>query len=132
MTAQIQDVLTALKELLSDIEGVQVYDYVPDAPTLPALAVYLERWPYAPTEDATFVVWCISGTVETQGAQARLMEWFSDTGPNSICALIDSDPTLTGVVSGVLPLELRQWGNDPVQEGRTRHVQGQIVLNVLR
>ncbi len=132
MTAQIQDVLTALKDLLGQIEGVQVYDHVPDSLALPAIVVYMERWPYAVTEEATFIVWCVSGTVETQGAQARLMEWFSDTGPNSICALIDSDSTLTGLVSSVLPLELRQWGNDPVQEGRPRHVQGQIILNVLR
>lgn len=131
MTATIQDVLSGLKELL-DVLDVQVYDFHPDSLNLPAMVVYCERWPYATTEEATFVVWCIAGTVETKGAQDLLMRWCSDTGDESVCALIDSDSQLGGLVSSVLPLELRTWGIDPVQEGRARHVQGQIVLNVLR
>jgi len=131
MSTQIGDVLAALKELFAGLGEVQVYDHVPDSLVLPAVVVYVERWPFAVTEEATFVAWCITGTVETKGAQQHLMDWFSD-GPGSVCGLIDADNTLGGLVSYVLPLEMRQWGNDPVQEGRARHVQGQIVLNVMR
>ncbi len=129
MTASLQEVLTALKGVLADL-GVQVYDFIPDSPVTPCVAVTVQRWPYSEVEDATFVLWCIAGAVEMQGAQERLMNW-ADSPTESIRALIDADATLGGVVSNVLPLEF-SWSIDPVQEGMPRYVQGQLVLNVLR
>ncbi len=127
----IGEILNAFSGVLGELEGVQVYDHVPESPNVPALIVYCERWPYNRTEDATFVILCLAGTTETQGAQAQLMDWLSDDGDTSICALIDADNTL-GDVCDVLPLEVRNWGISPAQDGRPRYLQAEIVCNVFR
>jgi hypothetical protein len=115
--------------VLADLD-CQIYDFIPDSPLTPCVAVTVQRWPYSEIEDAQFVLWCIAGAVETKGAQERLMNW-ADSPSGSIKSLIDADSTLGGVVSNVLPLEF-SWSINPVQEGQARYVQGQIVLNVLR
>lgn len=129
MTVSIQEILGGFKTLLESLD-VQVYDYVPSSVVAPCVIVYCERWPYALTEDATFVIQCFAGDVETQGAQERLMDWLSDTGETSIAQLIDADNTL-GDICDVLPLEVRNWGISQT-DGRARYVQAEIVCNVIR
>lgn len=126
----IPTVLTAFKTALASL-GVQVTDYVPDSPNVPSIAVYAESWPFARSEDATFVLWCVAGTVDMEDAQNKLMTWLSDDA-GSIAALLDANSTLSGAVSSVLPYELRNWGIMAVQEGRPRLVQAELVVKVLR
>jgi len=127
----IQDVLDALKKLINDLPA-EITAYVPDSPNVPAIAIYMESWPFAFTEPATFVMWCMVGTTDMQNAQSTLMGWLSDEGDTSIVQLIDENNTLSGVVSSVLPLEVRNFGLSAVQEGRPRLLQAELVLNVLR
>jgi hypothetical protein len=127
----IPAVLAAFKTTLEPL-GVHLYDYVPDSPNTPCVIIYAERVPYAVTQGATFVLWCLSGQVETAGAQARMMSWLSDDTDDSIVSLLDADHTLGGTVSSVLPVEVRRWGAAPTQEGRPRLLQAEIVCEVLR
>lgn len=133
MSAQIQDILTALKDTLAPL-GVDLYDYVPDSPNVPCVAVYCERWPYAapdPNDQPVFKLWCVAGTVDMQGAQEQLMGWLSDDGETSIVALLDADSTLDDLVGSVLPVEAT-WSIQSTAEGRPRYVQAEITLHVLR
>ena len=123
------DILAAFKTLLEPL-GVQVYDFVPESPSVPCIIVYPETVPYDRTQPGVYIIWCLAGTVEAQGAQATLMQWLSDDD-GSIVALIDEDNTLGGVVDSVLPVEVRNWGIAPTQEGRPRLVQAELVCHVL-
>ncbi len=127
----IPGVWAAFKDMLETV-GIQVYDYVPDSTMMPCAIVYPERWPYNITEEMTWVILCLIGTGEVQGAQSTLMSWLSDEGPDSIVAAIDADSQLGGVVSGVLPLEVRNWGYPNISDGRPRYLQAELVCNVLR
>ncbi len=127
----LPDALSAFSDMLATLD-VQVYNFVPDSPIPPCLVVYPERWTYSATEDMTFIVWCLAGTQEMKGAQDRMMRWLSDEGSESIIAAIDADSQLGGVVSSVLPLEVRNWGVAPTADGRARLLQAELVCNVLR
>lgn len=130
MSASIPDILAGLKDALSGLD-IEVTDYIPDSPLLPGIAVKVESWPFDPTADATFVFYCWAGTGDMQDAQATVMEWLSDDGDQSICAALDADSTLGGLVGSVLPLEVRSW---TVVEApnQTRILQAELVLQVLR
>ncbi len=127
----LPDVLAGFKDVLETI-GIQVYNFVPDSTMMPCVVVYPERWTFDVTEDMTFIIWCLIGTGETQGAQDALMGWLSDEGPDSIVAALDADSQLGGVVSSVLPLEVRNWGYPSIADGKPRYLQAELVCNVLR
>lgn len=130
-----QDVATAFKAALDGGVDAQVYDYLPDSPNYPAICVVMDpgsMFPYDVTAPTTFVIWCMVGTVEEQGAQAKLDQWLSDDDNNSIVAILDANNTLDGVVSSVLPVGVRNWGIHPVREGGPRVLQAELVCNVWR
>lgn len=127
--SDIPSVLAGFKDALEPLD-VEIYDFVPDNPVLPSVVVYVEQWPYDGS-DATFVLWCLAGKVDTQGAQATLMGWLSETGTASLPALIDASHNLSGSCSSVIPFETRNWGIVALQDGR-RVLQGELVCHVLR
>ena len=129
--SSIPEILDGFAETFES-HPAEVFAYVPDSIIPPAVCVYCEQWPYDTTADATFILLCVLGTGDMQDAQAQLMGWLSDTGPTSLVALIDADNTLDGAVSSVLPFEVRNWGLMPVQEGRPRLLQAELVCHVLR
>ncbi len=131
MTASLPEILTAFGDML-DVLDVQVYNFVPDTSNFPCVIVYPERWTFDTNEDMTFILWCQFGSIETQGAQEALMTWLSDEGPDSIIAAIDADSQLGGIISSVIPLEVRNWGFAPGSDGRARYLQAELVCNVLR
>lgn len=127
----IPAVLAAFKTALADLDA-DVYDFMPDAPTVPCVCIYMESMPLDPTADVVFVLLCLAGTVDMQNSQDRLMGWLSDDGDQSIIGMIDADNMLGDTVGSVIPLEVRNWGLQPVQEGRPRLLQAELVCNVLR
>lgn len=130
-----QTVSTAFKAALAawaTTNGVQVFDYVPDSWNPPCVAIYPETIPYDRTAGARWVLVCVTGSVETQGAQARLQSWLAETGTTSIVAVIDANHSLSGAVSSVLPLEVRRYGMMPTQDGRPRLLQAELVCDILR
>jgi len=130
-----QTVSTAFKTALANwsvANGVQVYDYVPDSQNPPCVCVYPEAIPYDFSANCTWILWLLSGKVEEQGAQARMLGWIADTGPTSIIAALDANHSLTGTVSSTLPLELRGYGAAPVTAGGTPYMQARLVYHVLR
>lgn len=128
--SSIPEVIGAFKSTLTTT-GLEIFGFVPDSPTLPAVCIYLERWPFDVTAGATFVLWCLAGTTEMQGAQELLMSWLSDDGPSSLTAALDEDETLGGVVSSSMPVEVRNWGVVLLPDGR-RVLQAELIVDVLR
>ena len=124
------ETFSALKERLEPL-GCTVYSFVPEVPVAPCIILYPGPIPYDVTQGMTVIVWCISGMVDTKGAQERLLAWLDD-GPESIVAFIDADPTLGGVVSSIIPIEVRSFGSPPVAEGRPRYWQAELVCDVLQ
>jgi hypothetical protein len=126
-----QDVCEQMKSLLDGLE-VEVFDWVPSSPPLPALLIYPDtQWTYTTTEPVPFVVWAIGGDVETQGAQERFNRWCADDGDQSVRAAILTDQTLGRTVSTVLPVEVRNRGKVTMTDGRTV-VQAELVFHVWR
>ena len=95
---------------LSSIKGCQVSAYVLPKPNLPCLEVYpseadgteyhqamrngLHRWHFA-----------VRGMVAMNdgiAAQQKLDAWLSDSGPDSVFAALESDPTLGGAAGGLI------------------------------
>lgn len=122
-----QDLLSSLADFVQI--DADVYPYVPDNPTVPAVCAYVESWPFDYTADVVVVLLCLAGTVDAKDAWSRLNGWLE--GPGSILEQIDSNNTLDGTVSSVLPLEVRNIGYS-APDGRPRLLQAEIVLNVLR
>lgn len=110
----------------------QVDDFVADTPKPPCVAFYPETVPYDITAPCRWIAWCSTGTIEEQGAQARLLGWLAETGATSLIQVIDQNHSLSGAVSSVIPLEVRGYGVSPVQQGRPRFLQAQLVFDVLR
>ncbi len=125
----LPEVFEAFKRLLEPL-GCEIYDHVPENPNVPCIIIVPERIPYDITQGMTVVLWCLTGMVETKGAQQDLLAWLDDSS-GSIVALIDADNQLGGVVSSVCPLEVRTWGVAPFGDGRPRYWQAELVCDVL-
>jgi hypothetical protein len=133
---------TAIKQSLDGLE-LQVYDYVPDSPNVPCLIVYPRPFDYdstytastgatvAHSNDITFVVMCLAGTVNMKGAQQTLDGWLSDTGASSVKAAIETDEELGGVVSSVDVTRVDSYGTIQLQDGGTRYLSAEILVEVL-
>lgn len=125
MTVNIPAILTGFKAVLEGLEGVEVYDYWPESPNFPCVLTILERIPWDHTESATFVSYFMCGMTDTQSAQLQLMDLVVNATD-----LIVEHGTLDGAVSSVIPLEVRSWSPEQVQEGRPRYWQAEQVWDV--
>lgn len=122
------EITAAMKAALEPL-GVEIYDYMPDGPTFPCVAIYPEAWPYDLTQDATFVCWCAVATTDMQGAQQTLSDWLD--GDVSIPGLLTADDRLGQLIGSLVPIEFRNWGAVELANG-SRVLQAEVVVNVLR
>ena len=111
--ATLDEIMLALKSTLGEIDGLTAYSVEPGSPKFPAV------WPFLRTTDyrhhyGNGMVWNIVISVavaaaEVGRAQTNLYPYLDVTGPKSIAAAIDADPSLglagvTAVVKGVLSM----------------------------
>lgn len=117
--AGLDDITTALKATLSDIDGLTAYAIEPAAPKFPC------AWPFLATPaadyDVTFdggITWHLRLTVAVQAtdpghAQTNLKPYLAGTGTKSIRAAIAADPSLG--LTGVHMIALRVEQVGPLQ-----------------
>lgn len=131
----VQTVADAFVTALKTIDGVEVYARVPSQPVLPALMVFPERVPYPVTQEATFVVWCVAGSVDDEDAWSKLADWTSDDASssiyNAVAAVTAATWQASASISAVLPVEMRNWGKATLTDGRDV-VQAELVFSVWR
>ncbi len=103
------DIRTALADALADIPDVQVSAYNPSNPTMPSLCVIgHEQVNYGnlafgrgDTEWNLIVRGYVAPNLDL-AAQQLLDKWLADSGPFSVKAAVEADPTLDGVADWAL------------------------------
>lgn len=124
-----------IRDLLDDVlPGDRVYGYVPDNIAVPAIIIYPEHIDYTNTYDNTntdrLIIWCLAGTVSMQTAQEIMDAWLDDMSPSSIIAALSTDETLGGAVDSSSVLEMRNYGTVPLQDGGTRYLSAELIVEV--
>lgn len=99
--ARIGDLRKGLKDQVSLISGLRVYATMPASPQAPAAAV-IPRSKAVDTFGSetylyVFSVWVYVNPSDLNRAQTQIDEYLSNSGPNSIEAAIDADPSLGGM-----------------------------------
>ncbi len=101
----------------NNITSISVYNYTPDRSEPPLLIVgVLDNLEYDTTMQRgadTYVIPCrlLIANVDAQLAQETLDGFIASSGANSVKQAIESDVTLSGVVSSVRVTEARDYGS---------------------
>jgi hypothetical protein len=125
------EVAAGFKTALEQIDGVQVYDYVPDSSNWPCVIIYPEGAQVDTPSTATFVLWALTGRADERGAQETLSRWLSPDDGGEFIEALDDDNTLGGACMSVIPREVRNWGLGNPNEGRPSGWQAELVCEVL-
>ena len=101
MPATIAELRTGLADALSAIAGFRVYQDIPDTPSTPCAVLELRRVSYDTVmargaDEYQFTVTMLSGRADDRTAQARVEAAVAGSGPQSIKAALEADPTLGG------------------------------------
>jgi hypothetical protein len=102
----VSEISDALKNSLTTIQGLRVYDYLPDQINPPLAYVGIQTVNYHgafrggnPVHSYTVTV--VIGRVNERTSQRALDEFLSYDGDRSVRAAIEADPTLDGWVQAV-------------------------------
>lgn len=103
----VTEISEALKDSLTRIPGVRVYDYLPDQINPPVGYVGIQQVDYhgafrGGNPVHTYTVTVIVGRVSDRSSQRALDEFLAYDGTRSVRAAIESDQTLNGVVQTLL------------------------------
>lgn len=98
----IATVLTGLQTVLSEIDGVTVYDHIPERLAAPAIVMAWDAIEFSDTFEGEATV-NIAATVlvkkaNLQDAQTKLVDYVNPTGALSVVAAVEADKTLDGSV----------------------------------
>ena len=104
MAATVSQAANALRTALGTINGLRVYEHIPDVINPPMAAVGIDEVTYHRAfggGDAIYryVVTVVCARTSERTAQTRLDGFVSYSGDASVRAAIEADPTLGGVVS---------------------------------
>ncbi|MGH7721502.1 MAG: hypothetical protein ACRENL_01535 [Candidatus Dormibacteria bacterium] len=104
--ASVTDITAALGAVF-DSAGLRYLPYLSDTFTPPIVLIAIETVDYNATFGAgaawhTFNALAIFDRVNDRAAAVALEDYMSNTGPKSIRALLQADPTLGAAVSGCL------------------------------
>ncbi len=125
------------KALAATLNGLSInaYSYAPDAPNSPAAFIYPEPGPYHPTfsggDDQVFVVRFLVQSTNSQAGQDQLDELITDDGPGSAVAAMEGDPTLGGLATSVVALEMRNYGVVALSDQAVRYLSAEVLVWVL-
>ncbi len=123
-----------LKLALQEVEGLRVFDYVPDTVSPPAAIVeFPETWTFDKAMgrglDECFIPVLILVSRATDRAGNRGIEDYLSTGHKSIKAAIEADKTLDGACASLRVTEARDFGNFTV--GTTEHFGLRFVVHIV-
>lgn len=104
MTASCNEIEDAIATALNAIDGLRCFTYLPDNFTPPTAIVAVSEVDYHGSFRGGDVphqidVMVIVGRASERVAQGLLDDYISYSGPKSVRTVIESDPTLGGVVS---------------------------------
>jgi hypothetical protein len=107
MVATISQVSEGIKTRLLTVSGLRVLDYMPDTVNPPLAFINLTKIEYHRAFGAggvqfTYTVGVVVGRVSERSGQARLDDYMSYSGAQSIRAALEGDLTLGGVVDSLI------------------------------
>lgn len=99
-------VMDALGVALAVVGGLRIYDYPPESVAAPAAVVNypadVRQATYGPpataTDMAVFPVHVVVGRTSDRAARDAIGAYMASSGPSSVSAALEADPTLGGVV----------------------------------
>lgn len=99
----VSEISDALKNALTVIPGLRVYDYLPDQINPPLGYVGIQQVNYhgafrGGNPVHTYTITIVVGRVSERASQRALDEFLAYDGDRSVRAAIESDPTLDGVI----------------------------------
>lgn len=103
----ITEISDAIKNSLTVIPGLRVYDYLPDQINPPLAYVGIQQVNYhgafrGGNPITTYTVVVIVGRVNERTSQRALDEFLAYDGDRSVRAAIEADPTLDGVIQSLI------------------------------
>lgn len=112
MPTTIALIRTGLATSLSTINGLRIYELIPDTPYTPCAVISLDRVGYDSTmgrgsDMFEFTVTMVVGRADDRSAQIKLETYLSGSGSQSVKTAIEADTTLGGVVLNTRVTEAR-------------------------
>lgn len=103
----ITEISDAIKNSLTVIPGLRVYDYLPDQINPPLAYVGIQQVNYhgafrGGNPITTYTVVVVVGRVNERTSQRALDEFLAYDGDRSVRAAIEADPTLDGVIQSLI------------------------------
>jgi hypothetical protein len=122
MPSPMSDLRQGLAEALRTIPSLRVYELLPDNPNPPGVAISLDRVVYDSVfargcDEYEFTVHLFVARGDDRSAQVRIEDYVAGSGPSSIKAAIENDPTLGGVAQTVRVSEARNIGTQDRADG---------------
>jgi hypothetical protein len=122
MPSSMSDLRQGLAEALRAIPSLRVYELLPDNPNPPGVAISLDRVVYDSVfargcDEYEFTVHLFVARGDDRSAQVRIEDYVAGSGPSSIKAAIEADPTLGGVAQTVRVSEARNIGTQDRADG---------------
>ncbi len=125
---------TAFIDVLSSIDGLNLYEFIPDNPIPPALVVAPDTISFDNDFDdaatGTFVLTILTPSVNTENGQQILDDLLATTG-QTIRAKIAANNTLNGTVDSVRVTSMRNYGTRTLADQGTKYHTAQFVCEVL-
>lgn len=130
----IDEICTALADVLAEVPGLRVYDYLPGQVEPPAAMVRPDSIAYASSlqagsHDLTLVVLVLVSGVHEATSQRAMRAFIDPTGETSIPAAIAAEPTLGDVVDDAKATSLRSFGQ--MEYAGIPYLAAELVVEVL-
>lgn len=103
MSATIAEINDALKNALSQINGLRVVDYIPDQIAPPMAYIGIDTIDYHQAfglgdPQHTYLITVVVGRANDRASERALFEYLAPSGNRSVRAAIEADKTLGGFV----------------------------------
>jgi hypothetical protein len=101
MPAAISNLRAGLAAALSSMNGMRVYETLPDAPVPPCAVIQMKTVSYDSVfargaDEFQFSIQVVTGRADDRTAVARLEGFIAGSGAGSIKTALEADPTLGG------------------------------------
>jgi len=124
---------SAFVDVLSQLDGLNVYEFIPDNPVVPAVVVSPDTISFDSDFDdsasGTFVLTILTPSVNTENGQSILDDFLATTG-QTIRAKIADNNTLNGTVDSVRVTSMRNYGTRTLADQGTKYHTAQFVCEV--
>jgi hypothetical protein len=106
MALDLNATMDALGVRLATIAGLRVFDFPPDALTVPAAVVAFPELDFDQTyqagaDRATFPVHILTGKVSERASRDEIGKFAARAGASSVKTTLEADPTLAGAVDSL-------------------------------